>query len=67
MAVQLTRQQVNEFKSELMSLYMAQQMALVQDNENFYDCADDSELEGCINLLFDLNYVDPENIPEHAK
>ena len=70
MSVQLTRQQVNEFKSELISLYMARQQDLLQDNGRFFECVDgatDSELEGFINLLFDLNYADLEAVLELSK
>lgn len=68
MSAQLTRQQVNDFKIQLMSRLIQMRRDSAQENELLYDCSNDAvdpELEGCINLLFDLNYFDTSDISEH--
>ena len=61
MAVQLSSQQVHEFKIRLRSRFIEMQRDLEQESElvcGRLDSSVDNELEGCINLLFDLNYAD---------
>ena len=61
MSAQLTRQQVNDFKIQLMSRFIEMQRDLAQENALLYNHGNssvDPELEGCIDLLFDLNYID---------
>ncbi|MGR9052995.1 MAG: hypothetical protein ACU84J_10140 [Gammaproteobacteria bacterium] len=53
MQTHLTRQQVNDFKSQLMSYYLDKQQELENELLNMVD-KDDDELEGCIDLLFDI-------------
>jgi hypothetical protein len=73
MSAQLTRQQVNDFKIQLMSRFIEMQRDLAQENALLYnhgnssvDSSVDPELEGCINLLFDLNYADIADTSEHS-
>ena len=61
MSAQLTRQQVNDFRIQLMSRFMEMQRDLEQESQSLFDRGNDAvdpELEGCIDLLFDLNYID---------
>lgn len=69
MSAQLTRQQVNDFKIQLMSRFIEMQRDLAQENALLYNHGNssvDPELEGCIDLLFDLNYADIAGTPEHS-
>ena len=67
MSAPLTKQQVKEYKFQLMSRFDELQQALKRESESSLSqrCGEiDSEFEGCINLLFDLNYADRVNVSE---
>lgn len=67
MSVPLTKQQVKDYKFQLMSRFDELQQALKRESESGSSQRSgdiDPEFEGCINLLFDLNYADMADITE---
>lgn len=69
MSAHLTKQQIIDFKEQLMSRFIEMQREIQQESELFTEwCSNtvDPELEGCINLLFDLNFVDVTGVSESS-
>ncbi|MGR9116283.1 MAG: hypothetical protein ACU85E_10995 [Gammaproteobacteria bacterium] len=70
MSARLNKQQINEYKQQLMSRFIELQRDLEQEDEllSYRGSSDiDSELEGCINLLFDLNYADLAGVSSSSR